>query len=166
MLEDYYRQNLCYNLFIYPLLSRKFGPQNTPENWKRKKSCYIKHKEECFITDIQILRSWFKKLRCASFFQPTSQSLDIWWKTFRQLPDHLDFNHFHILFDKWSRVQLCDIAQWHVQCLFKRSFWSKSNLFCIWKFCLSCSFNVYGCRISWAPWRRRAILVCFSNIIY
>ena len=30
-------------------------------------------------SDIQTLRSWLKKLGCASFFQPTSPCLYIWW---------------------------------------------------------------------------------------
>ena len=32
-------------------------------------------------SDFQTLRSWLKKLDCASYFQPTSQCLDIWWNT-------------------------------------------------------------------------------------
>ena len=41
---------------------------------------YIKHSKECFIR-FQTLRSWLKKLGCASFFEPTSQCLDIWCNT-------------------------------------------------------------------------------------
>ena len=42
---------------------------------------YMKHSKECS-SDLQTPGSWFRKtLGCASVFQPTSQCLEILWKT-------------------------------------------------------------------------------------
>ena len=42
---------------------------------------YIKYSKVCFIRYPNTSTLVKKKLSCASFFQPTSQFLDIWWKT-------------------------------------------------------------------------------------
>ena len=41
----------------------------------------ISNTQKCVSSDIQTPWSRLKKLGCTSFFQPTSQCLDIWWNT-------------------------------------------------------------------------------------
>ena len=67
---------------------------------------YIKQSKECSIRYIQTLRSSLKELGCASFSQPTSQCLDIWWNilpcvwyitSFSATYEKLSVRHFEIL---------------------------------------------------------------------
>ena len=41
----------------------------------------ISNTQKCVSSDMQTRRSRLNKTGCASFFQPTSQCLDIWWNT-------------------------------------------------------------------------------------